>query len=155
MIQWQSVISRLLGNGGYVYRGEALTSLSGKYLYADYGTGNIWTLTSNGDGSGYTSERLLSNTGKTIASFAEDLNGEMYIVSLYTGEFLKLIETMNSPSKSGPPHNDSYPKPKLGWLLFGRPFLPHQSPLARLQSERSTNKNRLLRAPVDTQEADS
>ena len=80
--------------GGYVYRGEALTSLSGKYLYADYGTGNIWTLTSNGDGSGYTSERLLSNTGKTIASFAEDLNGEMYIVSLYTGEFLKLIETM-------------------------------------------------------------
>ncbi len=79
--------------GGYVYRGELLTSLTGKYLYGDYGSGNVWTLTANEDGT-YTSERLLSNTGKTIASFAEDLNGEMYIVSLYTGEVLKLIETM-------------------------------------------------------------
>ena len=80
--------------GGYVYRGEQLTSLVGKYLYGDYGSGHIWTLTPNSDSTSYTSERLLSNTGKTIASFAEDLNGEMYIISLYTGEVLKLIETI-------------------------------------------------------------
>lgn len=78
--------------GGYVYRGTQLTSLSGKYLYGDYGSGNIWTLTNSGDT--YTSEMLLADTGKTIASFVEDLNGEIYIVSLYTGEFLKLIETV-------------------------------------------------------------
>jgi glucose/arabinose dehydrogenase len=80
--------------GGYVYRGTELTSLSGKYLYADYGSGNVWTLTHNTGSADYTSEALLANTGKTIASFAEDLDGEMYIVSLYTGEFLKLIETI-------------------------------------------------------------
>ena len=80
--------------GGYVYRGTQLTSLSGKYLYGDYGSGNIWALTDNGDSLSYTSEMILADTDKTIASFVEDLNGEIYIVSLYTGEFLKLIETV-------------------------------------------------------------
>jgi glucose/arabinose dehydrogenase len=80
--------------GGYVYRGTQLTSLSGKYLYADYGSGHIWTLTDNGDSPGYTSDMLLPDTGKSIASFVEDSEGEIYIVSLYTGEFLKLVESI-------------------------------------------------------------
>ena len=31
--------------GGYVYRGSALSGLSGKYVYGDYGSGKIWALT--------------------------------------------------------------------------------------------------------------
>jgi uncharacterized repeat protein (TIGR03806 family) len=65
--------------GGYVYRGVKLPGLVGKYLFADFGSGTVWTLTAAANGT-YTREILL-DTGLNIASFGEDLAGELYLVS--------------------------------------------------------------------------
>ncbi len=63
--------------GGYVYRGEKIPELRGAYLYADYLSGEIWALTPKTRG-GYQSRKLLDSQ-KTISSFGEDSDGELYL----------------------------------------------------------------------------
>ena len=81
--------------GGYVYRGSAIPSLDGSYFYADFGTSRIWSLRYDGttvtDFMDRTVElRPMSGSISSIASFAEDANGEMYIVEL-GGEIWKIV----------------------------------------------------------------
>lgn len=66
--------------GGYVYRGAVITGLQGRYVFGDFGSGLLWHIAGNqvptrtmtaGDGAA---------TGLAIASFAEDAEGELYIV---------------------------------------------------------------------------
>ena len=66
--------------GGYVYRGMDITFLQGQYLYADYSSGRIWGLQQTGP-TRYTSTGLL-DTALNIASFAQDHDGELYIINL-------------------------------------------------------------------------
>lgn len=65
--------------GGYVYRGNALPQLAGKYIYADFGSGRIWAL-SAGEGRPAANEELL-NSSLPIASFGVDEQNELYICS--------------------------------------------------------------------------
>jgi len=66
--------------GGYVYRGSAIPSLFGRYLFADFVSGRIWHIpadtppTLNVE-SGY-------DSGLNVSSFAEDPDGELYVVSM-------------------------------------------------------------------------
>ncbi len=66
--------------GGYVYRGSEAPALAGRYLFGDYGSGKIWSLADEGAG-GYRVTELL-DTNLNIASFAEDANGELYVLHL-------------------------------------------------------------------------
>lgn len=78
--------------GGYVYRGSAIPSLVGKYVFSDYGTGPVWAIT-DPYGSASVSE-LINNTttnGMYISSFTEDADGELYVVSYLDG-FIYRIE---------------------------------------------------------------
>jgi len=61
--------------GGYVYRGSELYNLTGKYIYGDWCTGDIWALTysSNGD---VENEHLLT-TGINITTFGLDESNEL------------------------------------------------------------------------------
>ncbi|MFZ5466006.1 MAG: PQQ-dependent sugar dehydrogenase [Pseudomonadota bacterium] len=61
--------------GGYVYRGKGIPALHGAYLYGDFCSGRIWALC---QGKGL--PRLLMITGINIASFAEGLDGEVYVL---------------------------------------------------------------------------
>jgi glucose/arabinose dehydrogenase len=61
--------------GGYVYRGTMGATASGRYLYGDYCSGEIFEW----DGSAQT--RLL-DTALNISSFGEDEDGELYVVNL-------------------------------------------------------------------------
>ncbi len=66
--------------GGFVYRGVAIPSLQGNYLYGDFGSGKIWGLTQiNGR---LRDLSLLMNTNINISSFGEDEAGEVYVVGL-------------------------------------------------------------------------
>lgn len=64
--------------GGYVYRGARLPELQGAYLVADYGSGKIWALRHSADGE--VANRQIAS-GRSIASFGEDRDGEVYLCS--------------------------------------------------------------------------
>lgn len=63
--------------GGYVYRGSEVPELTGRYIYADYISGRIWTL--EYDGTGEAVNSLLDDTDLGISSFGVDRNNELYI----------------------------------------------------------------------------
>lgn len=65
--------------GGFVYRGPSLQALAGQYIYADYGSGNIWAL----DVTNLINpvNTLLLKSGLNISSFGVDANNELYICS--------------------------------------------------------------------------
>lgn len=66
--------------GGAVYRGLSRPELTGKYIYADWCEGKIWSLEDNGDGS--FTNTLLTDEDFRIPSFGLDASHELYIVSL-------------------------------------------------------------------------
>lgn len=72
--------------GGYVYRGELLPELQGRYFLGDYCMGRIWTITHEGDA--FTLE-VFMDVGRQITAFAEDEAGELYLID-YKGEVLRL-----------------------------------------------------------------
>ncbi len=65
--------------GGYRYRGTAIPTLSGVYVFSDYGSGRIWGLTQSG--VTWTRTELL-DTPYNISSFGQDAAGELYIAHL-------------------------------------------------------------------------
>lgn len=72
--------SHALGNsvtGGYVYRGPGVPELTGKYIYADFGSGRIWALEYDGVNPAVNTQ--LIDTSLLIASFGVDQNQELYI----------------------------------------------------------------------------
>jgi glucose/arabinose dehydrogenase len=73
--------------GGYVYRGGKLPAWYGVYVYGDYGSGRVWGLLHQPDGSWQNS--LMFETGLAIASFGLDESGELYLVD-YSGNILVL-----------------------------------------------------------------
>ncbi|MDA1193636.1 MAG: PQQ-dependent sugar dehydrogenase [Planctomycetota bacterium] len=64
--------------GGYVYRGSAVPSLQGAYVYADYATGWMWAL--RWSGSAVTQQMRLGRGGP-VSSFGEDGKGELLFAS--------------------------------------------------------------------------
>jgi glucose/arabinose dehydrogenase len=66
--------------GGYIYHGSAIPALQGKYVFGDFGSGTIWTLTESPSGT-WTRNRLLS-TSHQISSFGQDAAGELYLLDL-------------------------------------------------------------------------
>jgi glucose/arabinose dehydrogenase len=79
--------------GGYVYRGSAVPSLYGKYIFGDFGTGRLFTM--NPDGTDRQDVTALLDPEGALAinspsSFGEDADGELYIVD-YDGDLYKLI----------------------------------------------------------------
>jgi uncharacterized repeat protein (TIGR03806 family) len=78
--------------GGFVYRGSAIPNLRGRYVFGDFGSGNLWHI------AGDTAPTLTLDansvadaTGLSIASFAQDTDGELYIAHL-GGTIHKIVE---------------------------------------------------------------
>lgn len=78
--------------GGFVYRGRAIPGLWGRYLYGDYAQGTLSALTYDGAGGVCDEvEELLPNLpGQSLASFAEDANGEIYVVNISRGTISRI-----------------------------------------------------------------
>lgn len=67
--------------GGYVYRGSDVPDLHGRYVFADFGSGRIWTISADDPESG--AARLL-DSGLAISTFGVDAQGELYLTD-YAG----------------------------------------------------------------------
>ncbi len=86
-------MSKMLDYGGYVYRGAAVPSLRGTFVFGDYCSGEVFGLSDAGsraDGRTVRPEVLLS-TGHRISSFGEDEAGELYIVG-HGGSVHKIVK---------------------------------------------------------------
>lgn len=70
--------------GGYVYHGTNIPALRGAYVFGDFISGRIWTLTQDAQGA-WTRTQYLSVGGNSTASFGQDQAGELYVTNLSTG----------------------------------------------------------------------
>ena len=66
--------------GGYVYRGTAIPGLVGRYVFADFVTGRIWDIPNDTQPTMTMTGGL--DSGLNISSFAEDHDGELYVVNM-------------------------------------------------------------------------
>ena len=87
--------------GGYVYRGEQISALEGKYVFADYFTKRFFQLDENND----IQEITMMTDADFIAGFGEDVNNELYVVtndqfniSGVQGKLLRLTDVSSEPS---------------------------------------------------------
>jgi glucose/arabinose dehydrogenase len=99
--------------GGYIYRGRALgPAFQGRYFFADYAQGRVWstalTLDANGEAraSGlveHTAELGGAGVLGTVSSFGVDSEGELFIVSHSRGTILRILGTQMAPPAMAPP----------------------------------------------------
>jgi len=76
--------------GGIVYHGDKFPELAGSFLYGCYRMGTIWTLPVT-DGR-YEGERKLAQSSLRIVAFAQDADGEIYVMDHdFTGKIYKLV----------------------------------------------------------------
>lgn len=75
--------------GGYVYRGSAIAALQGHYVYGDFGSGRVWSIPAAST-QGTAGVELLAS-GLNIASFAEDHDGELYLLHYGAGEIYQVV----------------------------------------------------------------
>jgi glucose/arabinose dehydrogenase len=71
--------------GGYVYRGTQVQPLIGSYVFGDYVSGRIFRLAPGG-----TEPEELLHTDVLISSFAEDADGEIYVVD-HSGPLYRIV----------------------------------------------------------------
>jgi glucose/arabinose dehydrogenase len=90
IVEYEHSQGRCSVTGGYVYRGDQITSLQGYYIYGDYCSGDIWALSY--DGSAVTENMLVTDSGLSITSFGVDLVGNLYILDRGGGIYT-LVET--------------------------------------------------------------
>lgn len=81
--------------GGYVYRGTALPALIGRYVFADFGSGRIWSLPAGAAPTLRVDASTPPATDEQISSFAQDRDGELYVVA-YGGRLYRLTVSMDA-----------------------------------------------------------
>jgi glucose/arabinose dehydrogenase len=84
--------------GGFVYRGIRYPALAGRYFYADYVSGKIWSMYKTGlDPTTWSAPELELDTNLYISSFGEDEEGEVYIVD-HAGGTVRRLADVDGPS---------------------------------------------------------
>ncbi len=73
---------------GYVYRGQNITELQGRYLYADFCFGKIWSAEKKGDE--WETELLQEEFDRNWSAFGEDEAGELYVLDYLPGTVYRI-----------------------------------------------------------------
>ncbi|MFO1324355.1 MAG: choice-of-anchor D domain-containing protein [Burkholderiales bacterium] len=76
--------------GGFVYRGVAVPSLAGQYVYGDFCSGIIWAAQKAGSAW---SPAQLGDTTYGISTFGEDETGELYFADYNAGDLYRFADT--------------------------------------------------------------
>lgn len=75
--------------GGFIYEGSSAPSLKGKYIYADYVVGKIWSLEYT---DGKVINKLLAQTNYLISTFGVDQNNVLYFADHNKGKLFRFTE---------------------------------------------------------------
>jgi uncharacterized repeat protein (TIGR03806 family) len=81
--------------GGYVYRGSAIPALVGRYVFGDYGSGNIWDIARDTAPTLQVTAATAFSSGLNISAFGQDQAGELYAVD-YSGTLHELVPAAGS-----------------------------------------------------------
>jgi glucose/arabinose dehydrogenase len=83
--------------GGFVYRGQDYPALAGRYFYADYVFGRIWSLYRTGSNPDtWSTPDLELETGLNISAFGQDEQGELYVVDHIGGTIRRLAPSFKA-----------------------------------------------------------
>ena len=95
-------------SGGFVYRGARLgAAFRGRYFFADYVSGRVWSLALTIDASGeaHASDRREHTTelgGRSmlgnISAFGIDADGEIYVVNHSNGRIVRITAPLTAPA---------------------------------------------------------
>jgi glucose/arabinose dehydrogenase len=81
--------------GGFVYRGAAIPSLRGQYVFGDFGAGTVWTISAAAvdtlRAGALLPKTVLLQSRLGLSSFGEDAQGELYLLDLYRGGVYRLV----------------------------------------------------------------
>ena len=77
--------------GGYVYRGDSIPVLRARYVFGDFISGRLWHVPQTVTPILVVTATDAVDTGLRIASFAEDVAGELYVLD-YSGSLHRVIE---------------------------------------------------------------
>ena len=92
--------------GGYVYRGSQQPGLYGAYVFGDYGTGRVWSVTPPTPNAtpatpGWKLNEL-AQTNVSMVSFGEDRDGELYAMQLSGASTIFKVTTQVATPPQGP-----------------------------------------------------
>jgi len=88
--------------GGPVYHGDSVPSLQGAVLYSDFYTGVLWGIRwDTVTGEPYT-VNLAHQVGKYFSGFAQDIGGEVYVLSYYDGQIFRVEGGADVPLETIP-----------------------------------------------------
>ena len=104
--------------GGHVYRGSAVPSLQGKYLYADYlQSGKISVLNIDHDNNFnvLSEEEIFLENNSGITAIGQDEAGELYVSVIVTGRIFKIVAGNNEPTGGGTEHCNDNTESDINW----------------------------------------
>ncbi|MBT8274462.1 MAG: PQQ-dependent sugar dehydrogenase [Bacteroidia bacterium] len=103
--------------GGYRYRGSDNPDFVGVYFFADFCSDEIGALVDEGGGS-WTMSFSDPYNGQGWVGFGEDMNGELYVAGLNTGEIYKVVDANLSTESFELNGFKMYPNPAEDLLNF-------------------------------------
>jgi glucose/arabinose dehydrogenase len=74
--------------GGYVYHGQKIPVLAGSYVFGDFISGRVWSLTQSGQS--WTRTLLLTTAANDLAAIGQDQAGELYVARYLSGSIERL-----------------------------------------------------------------
>jgi glucose/arabinose dehydrogenase len=74
--------------GGHVYHGQRMPALAGNYIFGDFISGRVWSLTKTGQS--WTRTFLLNTAGNDLSAIGQDQAGELYVVRYSSGAIERL-----------------------------------------------------------------
>ena len=103
--------------GGYIYRGSQISGINGVYFFADYCSQEIGMLSYNSSSDSWDMYLDSPNATGAWVTFGEDIDGELYIASIYGGIYniTDAVLGLNSVDQN---KLNFYPNPTEGIILF-------------------------------------
>ena len=76
--------------GGHVYGGELVPGLVGRYVVADFLSGNLWALALPAQATGRADAQLLGRFAVLISAFGKNASGEIFALDFGAGRLLRI-----------------------------------------------------------------